>query len=56
MFQSYISKIRAESLTKLMVEINKITIEQGYEDLVSLRQDSTVIETNVHYPTNNSLV
>jgi transposase, IS5 family len=56
MFQSYISKIRAESLTKLLVEINKIAIEQGYEDLVSLRQDSTVVETNIHYPTNNSLV
>lgn len=56
MFQSYISKISAESLTKLLVEINKIAIEQGYEDLLSLRQDSTVVETNIHYPTNNSLV
>lgn len=56
MFQSYISKIKAESLTKLLVEINKIAITQGYEDLLSLRQDSTVVETNIHYPTNNSLV
>lgn len=56
MFQSHISKISAESLTKLLVEINKIAIEQGYENLVSLRQDSTVVETNIHYPTNNSLV
>ena len=56
MFQSYISKISAESLTKLLVEINKIAIEQGYEDLLNLRQDSTVVETNIHYPTNNSLV
>ena len=26
------------------------------EDLESFRQDSTVVETNIHYPTNNSLV
>jgi transposase, IS5 family len=56
MFQSYISKIRQESLAKLLVEINKIAIEQGYEDMLSLRQDSTVVETNIHYPTNNALV
>jgi transposase, IS5 family len=56
MFQSYISKIREESLAKLLVEINKIAIEQGYEDMLSLRQDSTVVESNIHYPTNNALV
>jgi IS5 family transposase len=55
-YQKYISRIRAESLEKLMVAINKIAIEEGYEDIEQFRQDSTVVETNIHYPTNNSLV
>jgi IS5 family transposase len=56
MYQNYISKITEESLSKLMVEINKIAIEEGIEDLGKFREDSTVVETNIHYPTNNSLV
>ena len=56
MFQKYISKIKEVSLSKLLVEINKISIESGYEDIEKIRQDSTVIESNIHYPTNNSLV
>jgi IS5 family transposase len=55
-YQKYISRIKAETLEKVMIEINKIAIEQGYEDAGQFRQDSTVIETNIHYPTNNSLV
>jgi len=56
MYQKYISRITEESLSKLMVEINKIAIEEGIEDLEQFREDSTVVETNIHYPTNNSLV
>jgi len=56
MYHDYISKITAESLSKLMVAINKIAIEEGIEDLSKFREDSTVVETNIHYPTNNSLV
>jgi IS5 family transposase len=56
MFQKYISRIRAESLHKILVEVNKIAIEEGFEDVSKLRQDSTVVKTNIHYPTNNSLV
>ena len=56
MYQSYISKITAENLSKLMVEINRIAIEEGIEDISKFREDSTVVETNIHYPTNNSLV
>ena len=26
------------------------------EDIVAIRTDSTVVETNIHFPTNNSLV
>jgi len=54
--QKYISRISEATLSKLMVEINKIAIEEGIEDLEKFREDSTVVETNIHYPTNNSIV
>jgi IS5 family transposase len=38
------------------VEINKIAISEGLEDVQRVSQDSTVVKTNIHYPTNNSLV
>ena len=56
MYQSYISKISEESLKKLMVAINKAAIEEGLESVQQFRQDSFVVETNIHHPTNNSLV
>jgi len=53
----YISQIRGESLRALMVEINRIMMrEEGIEDGKSLRTDSTVVETDIHYPTNNTLI
>ena len=55
-FHKYISRISEKSLSRLMVEINKIAIEEGIEDLKQFREDSTVVETNIHHPTNNSLV
>jgi IS5 family transposase len=55
-WQKYISRISEEKLELFMVELNKIAIEEGLEDVKSFRQDATVIETNIHYPTNNSLV
>ena len=56
MWQKYISRISEEKLEKFMVELNRIAITEGLEDIQSFRQDTTVIETNIHYPTNNSLV
>ena len=56
MYQKYISRIKAENLEKVMVFLNKIAIGEGLEDMEKLRQDSTVVESNIHYPTNNSLV
>ena len=56
MYQSYISRISAENLNKLMIAINKIAIEEGLESIQQFRQDSFVVESNIHYPTNNSLV
>lgn len=55
-FHKYISRISAESLHKLLVAVNKICIEEGFEDVSKLRQDSTVVKSNIHYPTNNALV
>jgi len=56
-FHKYISRIRGESLRALMVEINRIMMrEEGIEDGKRLRMDSTVVETDIHYPTNNSLI
>lgn len=56
MYQKYISKIKSDSLKKLMFEINKIAINEGLEDVESIRMDSTGVQTNIHYPTNNSLM
>ncbi len=56
MLQKYISRISEESLQCLLYEINKIAISEGLEDVKSIRQDSTVVKTNIHYPTNNALV
>jgi IS5 family transposase len=55
-WQKYISKIGKEALQEFLVELNKIAIEAGLEDLASIRTDSTVVESNIHHPTNNSLV
>ena len=55
-WQKYISRISGEKLEKFMIELNRIAINEGIEDLENFRQDTTVIETNIHYPTNNSLI
>ncbi len=55
-YQKYISRIKAENLQKLLVELNKIAITAGIEDIERIRQDSTVVETNIHHPTNNSIL
>jgi transposase, IS5 family len=55
-YQKYISRISGESLNKVMIAINEIAMGEGLEDGKSIRTDSTVVETNIHYPTNNSLV
>ena len=56
LYQKYISQISPDNLQKLLVELNKIAINEGIEDLEKIRQDSTVVETDIHYPTNNSLL
>jgi len=56
MFQHYVKKIQASTIEKMFIEINKIAIEMGYENIKDIRTDSTTIETDIHHPTNNSLV
>jgi len=56
MYQAYTAKVKPENIKLMVVEINKIAIEMGYEDVEDIRTDSTVVQTNVHHPTNNSLV
>jgi len=54
--QKYISKMTKEQLETLLYELNKIAINEGLEDVSKICMDTTVVETNIHYPTNNSLV
>ncbi len=56
MYQNYVKKIKPETIKTMFFEINKIAIKMGYETVNDIRTDSTVIETNIHHPTNNSLV
>jgi IS5 family transposase len=55
-FQKFISRISEDTLDKVLVELVKFAINEGYEDISKIRQDSTVVKSNIHYPTNNSLV
>lgn len=55
-YQKYISMINPDDIDKVLVELNKIAISEGIEDLKKIRQDSTTIESDIHYPTNNSLM
>jgi transposase, IS5 family len=54
--QKYISKIKESSIRTIIIEINNIAISEGLEQVDKISTDTTNIETNVHYPTNNSLV
>ncbi len=43
-------------MQRVLVEINLIAMEESLEDGQKIRTDSTVVETNIHYPTNNALI
>lgn len=55
-WQKYISKIKAESLQRFLVALNKVAISQGLEAIQAIRTDSTVVDSNIHYPTNSALI
>ncbi len=57
LFHKYISQIKGETLKEFMVGINRIMMQEAkVEDGKSIRTDSTVVETDIHYPTNNELM
>jgi IS5 family transposase len=43
-------------LDRLLKALNCLAIDMGLEDLQKLRLDTTVVETDIHYPTNNALM
>jgi IS5 family transposase len=55
-YQKYISRIPSSKLEEFLYHLNGIAIQAGLEDINKISQDSTVVETNIHYPTNNALV
>ena len=55
-YQKYISQIKPEKLQEVLVKLNEIAIREGLEDMERIRQDTTTIETDIHHPTNNSLI
>ncbi|MBI4726012.1 ISNCY family transposase [candidate division TA06 bacterium] len=56
MLHNYISRIRPETIERLIYAINSLMISEGMENVQKVRIDSTVMETPIHYPTNNALV
>lgn len=55
-YQKYISRIKPEKLGQALLELNKIAIAEGLENIEKVRQDTTTVETDIHHPTNNSLI
>ncbi|MEN6456942.1 MAG: hypothetical protein ABFD10_22025 [Prolixibacteraceae bacterium] len=41
--------MKSGNLQKVLFDLNKIAISEGLEDLEKIRQDSTAVETNIHY-------
>jgi len=54
--QENISKIDAETLEKIHVALVQYAIKLGVDTGEKLRTDSTTIKTNIHFPTNASLL
>jgi len=54
--QENISKITPEVLNKINIAIGKLAMELGVDNGEKMRTDSTAIESNIHYPTNCSLL
>lgn len=54
--QENISKITPEVLEKINIEICKLALELGLDSAKKMRSDSTGIKSNIHYPTNSSLL
>src|SRR3989339_241830 len=56
LWQKYISQIKEETLKEIIYTVNKIAIKEGLENLKQIRQDTTVVKSNIEHPTNNFLI
>lgn len=54
--QENISKITSEVLENIHIAITQYAIDLGVDDGQKVRPDSTTIKTNIHYPTDASLL
>lgn len=54
--QDYIGKIDSKNVESVMIALNKVAIQWDVEKLNAIRGDTTVVQTNIHYPTSASLV
>jgi transposase, IS5 family len=54
--QKFISAIKEETIMHIIKNVNKLAISEGIEDGKALSSDTTNIQTDVHYPTNNALI
>ena len=56
MFQKHISRIKPQTLQRILYSINQLAINEGYENLDRICQDTTIVECDIKYPTNNGLI
>ncbi len=54
--QKFISVIKEETILQIIKSVNKLAISEGIEDGKTISSDTTNIQTDVHYPTNNALI
>ena len=54
--QKFISVIKEDTIMAIIHKVNKLAVSEGIEDGKSLSTDTTNVETDVHYPTNNALI
>ena len=54
--QENISRISSEVLSQMHIAIVQCAIDLGVDDGKKVRTDSTTIKTNIHHPTNASLL
>jgi IS5 family transposase len=54
--QANISKINSDILKNIYIKVNQYALALGVDDGKKVRMDSTVIKTNIHHPTNATLL
>lgn len=55
-FQRSFSRLRAETVQRLNEAVVRAAVEMKIEDGTKLRVDTTVVETDIHYPTDSTLL